>query len=180
MLILDEAHFLWPQRQRVRSAPKKIDWIRAALVDCGVAVALISTPQFLDQCNRCDNVSGWNSGQVKGRIGLHRQLPETLSRADVTAIVNHLEPSLDSLISGKVALRALQSDSRVAFIDIIFTRARFFAARRGARKLNSSDVEAALKERGATACPGYPAAGNFDLQKHAPSVSVERFSHCQK
>ena len=51
LLVLDEAHFCFAQTQRPRSAPARIDWIRTALVDFHVGVALISTPQFDRSCD---------------------------------------------------------------------------------------------------------------------------------
>jgi len=85
MLVLDEAHFLWPQSDRSeRAVPKRIDWLRTAIIDYDVPVALVSTPQFFaKQCDRFRK-AGWNSLQVQRRLARVTTLPEELSTDDIT------------------------------------------------------------------------------------------------
>lgn len=180
MLIIDEAHFLWPQRQRVRSAPKKIDWLRTALIDNGVPVALVSTPQFLQQCERCDSVSGWNSGQIKGRVGLHRRLDQSLSRNDILAIVELHLPGLPKTVSDKIVAFSLRSESYVACIEMILSRAQFFARRRGDAAARPQDVISALAEMQPDAiAPRVDLSSPSPIQRsEAISLGDSRFKAC--
>lgn len=131
MLVMDEAHFLWPQTARARRAPSRVDWIRTALVDFGVPLALISTPQFDRQCQLYEKQLGWNSRQLKGRVALHTRLPTTLSEDDLKAIASHLLPDADAATILRLVGFAQASDDYVAGIERVIKRARFFAQKHG-------------------------------------------------
>lgn len=93
MLVIDEAHALWPQTERAeRSAPKRIDWLRTALIDFGVPVALISTPQrFARACERFRK-GGWNSNQIQRRVARTALLPTELTEKDMVTVAKHYFP----------------------------------------------------------------------------------------
>ena len=109
MLVIDEGHFIFPQTERAeRSAPKRIDWLRTALIDFGVPIALISTPQrFARSCERFRK-AGWNSNQIQRRVARTALLPRELTKKDMVAIAKHyfpLAPAQDALlIAGAAAL----------------------------------------------------------------------------
>lgn len=87
MLVIDEAHFLWPQSERSqRSVPMRIEWVRTALVDFGVPVALISTPQYFARSCAKFMKGGWNANQVQRRLTHTVVLPDTICEAEVEAV----------------------------------------------------------------------------------------------
>jgi len=127
MLVIDEAHFLWPQIARARRAPSRVDWVRTALVDYGVPVALISTPQFDRQCEIYEKHIGWNARQIKGRVALHTLLPSILPEADLKAIAKHMLPEADAATLLRLIGFAQASDDYVAGIERILKRVSYFA-----------------------------------------------------
>ncbi len=145
-VVFDEAHFLWPQTNRVSRAPAKVDWLRTALVDHGVPVALLSTPQFDKGCELLEKRVGWNAAQIRGRVKLHTRLPGSLSEGDLKAIAKHLMPEADKLSIRFLLGFALASDDYVAGIERIVCRSRFFALRQGDKKASTEDVKKAIKE----------------------------------
>jgi hypothetical protein len=89
MLVIDEAHYLWPQSLRVMTAPELIDWIDTALVNNGVPVALLCTDQFARLKNRVERQTGWTSEQFTRRVFRYKKL-ETPTREDVEAVTRSL------------------------------------------------------------------------------------------
>jgi hypothetical protein len=131
MLVLDEAHFLWPQSERSeRTSPKRIDWLRTALVDFGVPVALISTPQFFArQCDRFRK-AGWNSLQIQRRLARTVQLPEELSVDDLLAVARRSFPHAADGLLKRIAALALGTVGYLTTVAHMRKRVDFLAARR--------------------------------------------------
>jgi hypothetical protein len=141
-LVLDEAHFLWPQSARAeRSAPKRVDWLRTALIDRHVPVALISTPQYF--ANQCDRFSrgGWNATQIGRRLAHTERLPEKLSFADMQAVIKLHFPQIPKAQASDIAILATGSLGFVGAIAHLRKRLDFLVSRKGARS------EAAILDR---------------------------------
>jgi hypothetical protein len=133
-LVLDEAHFLWPQSGRAeRSAPKRVDWLRTALIDSGVSVAIVSTPQYFG--NQCDRFrrGGWNANQIQRRLAHIERLPETLSLPDMRAVISLHFPQIAKTQSLDVAILATSSMGFVGAIAHLHKRLEFLTRRKGAR-----------------------------------------------
>ncbi len=130
MLVIDEAHFLWPQSERSeRTAPKRLDWLRTALIDFGVPVALISTPQYFSrQCDRFRKC-GWNANQIQRRLVRTASLPETLGEADAVAVAQSYFPGLSAREVRRVAGVALLSIGYLSTIGHLRKRVDFLARR---------------------------------------------------
>lgn len=131
MLVLDEAHFLWPTSARSeRTTPKRLDWLRTALIDFGVPVALVSTPQFFtQQCERFRK-AGWNSNQIQRRLTRLVRLPESLPNADVLGIVARHFPGLPARTAKEIAGIALLSVGYLTTIPGLRKRFDFLKTRR--------------------------------------------------
>jgi len=131
MLVLDEAHFLWPQSQSYQgSVPKRLDWLRTALVDFSVPVALVSTPQFFArQCDRFRK-AGWNANQIQRRLTRTMQLPEDLSKKDAIAIAKRYFPSVSAQDATRIAGAALITLGYLSTIVNLRKRVDFLASRR--------------------------------------------------
>ena len=146
MLVLDEAHFLFAQTQRPRSAPARLDWIRTALVDFNVSVALISTPQFDRACELYEKTLQWNAKQIKGRVKLHTMLPTELPEADLYAVARKMAPQASAASLLRLVGFAQLSDDYLAGIERLKQRADFFAFRDGRETATGDDIKRALDE----------------------------------
>jgi hypothetical protein len=152
MLVFDEAHWLLTQDYRARKRPSRIAWIMNELVNYGVPVALVTTPQFEEDKLRIKERTGWNWDQFDGRIGEPVTLPPEISQDDLAAIARAHIPKEDfdpknyqKAIDGLVGY-AMFTKSQVAGIEHVVKRARFDAAKHD-RKVTWDDIRTAVKRR---------------------------------
>lgn len=146
MLVLDEAHYLWPQSWQRYSMPARVNWIMTALVNYDVPVALVTTPQFYTSQQRVQKLTGWTSEQFIGRIKLVKRLPGKLAKTDLLAVSRSLLPEADSATLKALAVYAELSKKHLASIDAIVTRSRWQAEQDGRKTVTSKDVARAIKE----------------------------------
>jgi hypothetical protein len=90
MLVIDEAHYLWPQYQRSYASPELIDWVNTALVNHNVPVALICTDQFAKLKARVETQTGWTSEQLEHRVKRYKKLSKTPTKEDLEAVATKL------------------------------------------------------------------------------------------
>jgi AAA domain len=90
MLVIDEAHYLFPQHQRSHSNPELVDWVNTALVNQHVPVALICTDQFAKLKARVEKRTGWTSEQLEHRVKRYKKLPSTPTKEDLEAVASKL------------------------------------------------------------------------------------------
>ena len=146
MLVLDEAHYLWPQSYFSRTTPGRVNWLMTALVNHGVPVALITTPQFFRSQKEIETRTCWTSEQFTGRIGHYQKLPDTLSAADLQSVASALVPGLDVRAVELLVLYAQSSAKYLAGIKAVVDRASFNARKDGREKIQLADVKRAIKE----------------------------------
>ncbi len=127
VLVLDEAHFLFAQTQRPRSAPSRLDWIRTALSDFNVGVVLISTPQFDRTCDLYEKQLQWNAAQLRGRVKQQTLLPPELSTPDLLSVARFMAPNADEPSLFRLVGYAQSSDAYLAGIDRLVSRATYYA-----------------------------------------------------
>lgn len=145
MLVLDEAHFLFPQNERAWAIPKRLDWLRTTLIDFGVPIALVSTPQFFSkQCDRYRKI-GWNANQIQRRLARTTLLPDTLSTDDVLAVVRRHFPSVTVPKAKRIAGASLLTLGYLSTIVHIRKRVDFLCSRKPSAT-EDDIVEAVLKE----------------------------------
>ena len=90
MLVIDEAHYLFPQHERSHSNPELVDWVNTALVNHNVPVALICTDQFAKLKARVEKQTGWTSEQLEHRVKRYKKLPITPTKGDLEAVTARL------------------------------------------------------------------------------------------
>ncbi len=146
LLVLDEAHYLWPQNWQRFAMPSRVNWVLTALVNRGVPVALVTTPQFYDIQTRVEKLTGWNSAQFLGRIGHVERLPESLGIADLMKVAGALLPECEKRIHAKLAAYAQVSKKHLASIDAIVKRARWLASKEGLSQASAAHVDRAINE----------------------------------
>ncbi len=145
-LVLDEAHYCWPQSSYRAALPNRINWIMTALVNNGVPVALVTTPQFMRVQKGVEQKSSWTSEQFTGRIGHYQKLPDSLSADDLAAVAKNLLPegcekSIEWLVN-----YAQGSAKYLAAIESVVRRARYLAGKENRSKVAYADIRAATKE----------------------------------
>jgi len=146
MLVLDESHYCFPTNWQRYAMPSRVNWIMTALVNEGVPVALITTPQFHQAQARCEKLTGWTSEQFLGRIGHLEKLPDRLERKDLLAVAGALLPDSDAKTLGAVAAYAELSQKHLASIESIATRAAWLAQKDRREIVTSGDVAKAVHE----------------------------------
>lgn len=157
MLVLDEAHFLWPQSDRSdRSAPKRVDWLRTALVDFGVPIALISSPQYFERSCERFRKAGWNSLQIQGRLARITTLPEPeqINSSDVIKVVCRVFPAADQATAKRIAGIAIGTVGFLTTIRHLRMRVDFLTSRHP-NQSEATHLTAAIAEY----LPAPPAAG---------------------
>src|SRR6266567_209084 len=90
MLVVDEAHYLWPRLQQRESSPVLVDWINTALVNHNVPVALICTDQFAKLKKRVEERTGWTSEQLEHRVKRYKKLTALPAKQDLEAVATKL------------------------------------------------------------------------------------------
>ena len=90
MLVIDEAHYLFPQYLDRISRPELVNWVNTALVNHQVPVALICTDQFAKLKLRAEKRTGWTSEQFEHRVKRYTKLPAIPSKADLKAVAKSL------------------------------------------------------------------------------------------
>lgn len=146
LLVLDEAHYIWPNMIDSRSLPSRVNWIATALVNRGVPTALVTTPQFFKNQKAFEERTRWTSEQFVGRIGFYEKLPDSLSPDDLTAVASAMLPGADGYLIKGMVLYAQTSGKYLGGMDAIAARARFISRAAGRQRVESLDVKRAIHE----------------------------------
>ena len=147
MLVLDEAHYLWPQNWYRYAAPARVNWLMTAAANHGVAVALVTTPQFFKGQKQVEQLTKWNSEQFVGRIGHVERLPKELDFDDLVAVAKSMAPQCDRVTWRALAAFAKSSQARLGCMDAIIKRARWFARQDGRMEVSAREIRRVMKER---------------------------------
>jgi len=145
-VIFDEAHYLWPNSSSRDVLPTRINWIMTALVNHGVGVSLVTTPQFLRTQKAMERKSCWTSEQFIGRIGHYQKLPDSLSVADLNRVAVSLLPEGDARALEYLVNYAQSSSKYLAGIESVVRRARYLAKKEERLKVTTADIRRAIKE----------------------------------
>jgi len=154
MLVLDDAHYLWPQSNRRGALPNRLNWLLSALVKHGVPVALITTPQFTSDQQIVERKTGWTSAQFLGEIGAYHRLPGVLSIDELSAIAAHCLPAGDRKSIALLANYALGSGRFLGAIQAAVKRATVLA--QGAA-VTFAHIEQAITQYVVPSSPGLSA-----------------------
>lgn len=159
MLVIDEAHYLWPQFQRSYSSPELIDWVNTALVNYDVPVALICTDQFAKLKARVEKQTGWTSEQLEHRVKRYKKLSRTPTKEDLEAVAAKLLSSRWNPhdqqwnVSGPKPHRdfirmvvgyALTCKMRLPAVASTVEEARYQARKHGRSNVLATDIRTAL------------------------------------
>ncbi|HEV7926680.1 MAG TPA: ATP-binding protein [Verrucomicrobiae bacterium] len=146
-LIFDEAHWLLPSSYGRNTNPARLDWVRSEIVDKGLPVALVCTPQaFTRGVEKFQKWTGYNFAQFFGRIMLNATLPNELSESDLLAVVKIQGPDIPEKFHRLIAGWAQQSGGYLKTIEAVCSRARYIARRDGHSAVTLADVELTASE----------------------------------
>jgi AAA domain len=145
LLVLDEAHRLWPQRNFRYGFPSRINWVMA-MANHSVPICAVATPQFIQWHKAAEEKWQWNSAQLTGRISHYEPLPTDLDPSDLMAVAKSVLPEADNSVLRALAVYARSSARYLAAIDSIAKRARFIAMRADRKDVTTADVRKAMQE----------------------------------
>jgi hypothetical protein len=145
ILVFDEGHYLWPVRNQRRAAPHRINWILTQLVNMGVPVAIITTPQFT-RSQQAVEKNGWSSEQLIGRILHYERLPDKLTDDDLGAVAGYWMPSGDEEAIGALIDYAKSSAKYLQAVEALVKCSRYLASKKGRAEPTYQDVLAALND----------------------------------
>ncbi|MGC3956575.1 MAG: AAA family ATPase, partial [Verrucomicrobiota bacterium] len=144
-LVFDEAHYAFPSSSCRTTIPGRINWIMTALINYGVGVALVTTPQFIKTQKVIEQRTSWTSEQLTGRIGHYEKLADTLSDADLKAVAKSLLPTGDARCIEALVLYAKSSAKYLAGIETAVARAKFIASRNQRAQVTFADVKQTIE-----------------------------------
>jgi len=128
----DESHFLIPASVSDKTRPKCLNWFREAVVDRGVPCVFSCTPQqYHEHIDHMVKVTKYQIPQWLGRPAMEYHLPESVSDADMAALVRHHLGELSAALVKKIAGRATGSHAYLKGIENVAKRARFLSQREG-------------------------------------------------
>jgi hypothetical protein len=146
ILVMDEAHYLWPVSDCRHALPGRINWVMTALVNQGVPVALVTTPQFITTQKAVENRTHWTSEQFIGRIGHYLPLPKSLGEDDLAKVAKALLPSGNAKSIETLVRYAQGSAKYLAGIETAVRRARHLAKKEGRERVERADIKRAIQE----------------------------------
>lgn len=145
-LVFDEAHYAFPSSSCRTTIPGRINWMMTALINYGVGVALVTTPQFIKTQKAIEHRTSWTSEQLTGRIGHYEKLADTLSDADLEAVAKSLLPTGDARCIKALVLYAKSSAKYLAGIETAVARAKFIASRNHRERVTFADVKQTIED----------------------------------
>jgi hypothetical protein len=146
ILVMDEAHYLFPQGCYREALPSRVNWIMTALVNYGVPVALVTTPQFMKAQKVVEKRTHWTSEQFTGRIGHYQKLPDSLSEADLKAVARFYFPDGDARSVETLATYARASMGYLAGIETVVRRARYLAQEESRSRITFADIKQTMQQ----------------------------------
>lgn len=145
ILVIDEAHRLFPDGNRVYAAPALMNWIYM-LAELKAPVVMLVTPQFATRMDIVESCTDWRSGQLKRRVRSYEILPEKLTVRDLEAIAESRFPLASAGIIDEVVGYAGSTRYPLDAIHNIAEDAYRIAAEAGRGRPAFADVDRAINE----------------------------------
>ena len=139
MLIIDEAHRLFQQTERIYSHPELLNWVYTCW-DQKIPVALLVTPQFVSRMDEVERQTDWRSGQLKRRIAKWTRLPEKLAEEDLQGIARNIAPRYTAAMLGELVDFALPSRRQIDAMRNAMEAAESIAEEKGRKTPTFQDL----------------------------------------
>lgn len=117
-----------------------------ALVNHGVGVSIVTTPQFLRTQKTVERKSSWTSEQFIGRIAHYQKLPDSLSESDLNKVAVSLLPEGNATALEILVRYAQGSAKYLAGIESVVCRARYMAGKDGRAGCSTADIKKAVQD----------------------------------
>ncbi len=143
LIVLDEAHGLFPAKFSRNASPGRLNWVRLELFKRDVPVALITTPQYNDVEVRFRAATDWNIDQFNGCFFRYPELPDKITFEEMVAIGRTYLPGIDSDIVEFIAAEAQKTGKYLIYFEAIAENASWLAQRAGRAEITVDDVQAA-------------------------------------
>lgn len=148
-LLYDESHYLIPVNYHRTSAPKRLNWVRARIVDRGLSCGFIATPQgYHETLDHYVKHTNYAMDQWLGRIAPAVVLSDEPSPEDMMAVARFNFPEMADKPLQLLCARAQRSASCIKAIEIAGKRARFLADEDHRQNITLADVKAATEYLG--------------------------------
>jgi len=176
MLIFDESQFIFPATFGKNTQPARLNWIRCNLLDTGVPVVFIFTPQsYRSTKSKFVKATGFAIEQFEGRI-LKHTLPSEVAPEDLLSIARiHFPGVAANCIEWTVSMLAATERNYVSDVSNVATLAFFNAELAGRSIPKLADIKAAIADVLPSADPAPPAierpARTPDPRRLAPSAT---------
>ena len=144
MLVVDEAHFVFNQSQRMYSRPELVDWIDTAICNQGVPIALVTTPQFIVCMTRAADQVEWNYRQFRRRVKRWVKLPAANTEADIKAVAKSVFKKADAQMISKIAGYALLSKRDLSAVGDVASEVRVMIGTDDLSKATQSQIHRAI------------------------------------
>ncbi len=145
MLIIDEAHRLFQQTERIYSHPELLNWVYTCW-DQKIPVALLVTPQFVSRMDAVERQTDWRAGQLKRRIVVWTKLPEKLLETDLRAIAQNIAPRYSPAMLDELVDCALPSRRQIDAMRRAMSEAEFIADENGRKAPTFQDLLAGIAD----------------------------------
>jgi hypothetical protein len=124
----------------------RLNWVRTRLVDVGLPVAIVTTPQSFDGAlSRFVKKTGYTIEQFLGRTMLPVSLPSKVTREDMIAVAKVQFPEIDDDVDlDLIAGCAMQSGSYLKVVEAVAKRARYLAKQKGTKI--TDEIESAISD----------------------------------
>jgi DNA transposition AAA+ family ATPase len=146
MLVLDEAHFLFNQSQRMYTRPELVDWIDTAICNQGVGIALVTTPQFIACMTRAADQVEWNYRQFRRRVARWTTLPAQNTEADIKAVARSVFKNADTQMVSKIVGYALLSKRDLSAVGDVADEVRAMLGTDDLSKTTIRHIDRAIHE----------------------------------
>ncbi len=141
-LVFDEAHCLFGLSEK--ASIKRLEYIRTELVNRGVPVVLIITPQFAKRLSDLESKTSFNVNQFRGRITRWAELPDKPSRSDIECLSRFYLPDVPQSVHRLLSDFAQQSEYPFAAMKQAITEARELLAATPGAALDDDFVSKAI------------------------------------
>lgn len=146
-IVYDEAHYAIPLNYNDATPPRRLNWIRAKLIDRGVATAFFATPQSYKQSlAKYAEETGYRIEQWLGRVAPAVILSDVIPVEEIIAVARTQFPEFSQAQLEELADRAIVSDGYLKSIELAGKRTRWLARQRGHDKPTAQDLSDACDE----------------------------------
>lgn len=150
MLVIDEAHRLFQQTERITSHPELLNWVYT-LWDLKIPVALLVTPQFASRMGEVARQTDWRSGQFTRRVIVWTKLPQKVRNEDILNVARWIAPRytpnmIAEIVDYAAACRSRQLDAMIRAVSA----AEFIAEENERKSPTGKDLLAGIADAQAT------------------------------